>query len=116
MNKIMCGLALMLCLSTANAQERASCEDLGYIAETLDYIYSRFSETAMINEGDEVDIALGVLVDSLEHIIITENNPDLTTAVLNLAQAWDDMNAVLFREALDKVINSFILIYQRDCE
>jgi hypothetical protein len=103
-------------VSNTVAYERPSCEQLGYIAETLDYIYSSFGETQNITEGDEVDIALGVLVESLENIVITENNPALSAAVTELAQAWEEMNGALFRQALDKVINSFILIYQRDCE
>lgn len=109
-------LLLMLMGSFAHAQEQLSCDELGGVADGLDQIAVALQQTDTITEGDEVDTALGEIIDALHLVAKSEQEDDLNHHVSELDQAWEDMNFNNFTHALDNVIASLDRLYKRDCE
>ena len=98
------------------ADDRLSCDDLADVADQLDIIADAFHKTDSISEGDEVDRALGQVVDALITISRVENEPALTDAVNSLTSAYNSMNSEKFGLSLDSVITNLDRLNRRDCE
>ena len=101
---------------TAVASEKPTCEDLTQIADDLDGISAAFSDVGTIQEGDEVDVALGEIVDALYWISEAENEDQVTNAVNSLTDAYDKMDGEKFGLALDSVVANMDRLYRRDCQ
>jgi hypothetical protein len=100
----------------ALASEKPTCEDLTEIADILDEISAAYSDAGTITEGDEVDVALGEIVDALYLIAEAENERHMTDAVNSLTDAYDKMDGEKFGLALDSVIANMDRLYRRDCQ
>ncbi len=108
--------ALLALFSSATlAQELPSCEDLTDMADALDQVGAAFDQAGAIYEGDEIDVALGELVDALYIVAEVENNNAMTNAVNSLTKAYDDMDSERFRLSLDSVVANLDRLYRRDC-
>ncbi len=108
-------LCSMLAGSAVYAQSEVSCDDLTQIANGLDEVSAAFNQLQEIHEGDEVDQALGQIVDVLQMLAEHENDDALTNSVNNLVDSFNNMNAQDFEVALKQVTAGVDRLNRRDC-
>lgn len=108
-------LVSLLCFSHLALAEKWSCDELTELANDLDMIAEAFDEAGTIEEGDEIDQALGEIVDAIILIAEIENESALNRSVDSLLSAYNDMNGEMFALALDSVITNLDRLYRRDC-
>jgi len=73
------------------------------------------SELGTITEGDEVDNALGDMVEGLSMVARIEDDPYLSRSVKQLSEAWENMEGEKLMSALNKVIEDFDVILGKEC-
>ena len=105
----------LLCFSSLSMAEKWSCDELTELANDLDTIADAFDEAGTIREGDDIDQALGDIVDAIVLIADIENQSALNRSVDNLIKAYNDMDSDMFAMALDSVITNLDRLYRRDC-
>lgn len=119
MKKLLYGLALIVLMSSqvfsAFAADKFSCSDLTDIANDLDDISAGFAAAGNIEEGSELDKALGTVVDSLTLIAEVENEASLNNAVDSLITAYNNFDGEKFQLAIDSVAANLDRLYRRDC-
>jgi hypothetical protein len=108
-------LVLSLNFGFSFAEDKLPCEDLSTVSEALDSVRVNFNKIGEIKEGDEVDEALGQIIDGLLMIAESENNPSFTRAVDSMTDAYNNMEVNDFLTSLDSVIFNIDKIYDRDC-
>ncbi len=114
--RILCFVVFLSFFSfVTTAAERPTCEELTDIANDLDEISAAFAAAGTIKEGDEVDRALGEIVDALANIATVENENALTDSVNSLTDAYDKMDGEKFGLSLDSVTSNIDRLYRRDC-
>lgn len=100
---------------TAGASEKFTCDDLTELANDLDDIAVAFDEAGVIREGDDIDVALGEIVDALIMVAEIENEDTMYNAVDSLVDAYNRMDGERFGLSLDSVILNLDRLYRRDC-
>ncbi len=112
------GIILIFIFSclTATAGERLTCDELTDLANDLDGIAVAFDNVGTITEGDEIDRALGEIVDVIILVADIENEAAMNNAVDSLISAYDSFNSEKFALSLDSVILNLDRFYRRDCE
>lgn len=111
-------IALLLVLGggySLQAAELPSCDDLAELANTLEEMEIALKEVGTIAEGDEVDVALGDVVDALLVVADVENDSYLNKSVGRLSLAWEDMDGGRLMDALNDVIGDFDAIIGKEC-
>lgn len=115
MKKLLLILAPFICFN-AQGSEKFSCDDLTSLANDLDTIAVAFESAGTIHEGDEVDQALGGILDALQLVTDIEDEPRLDSAVDSLFNAYNQMDGEKFSLALDSVVINIDRLYRRDCD
>ncbi len=92
-----------------------SCRDLDDFASSLDEVAGYLEQIPTIVEGDEVDGALGEIVDGLNAISQVEPDRQLRKSVQNVEAAWEYMDRDLLMRSLYDCIDALDRIYDRDC-
>ena len=107
---------VMLCAGVSlQAAELPSCDELSELANTLEEMESALKQVGTISEGDEVDAALGDVVDTLLAVAEVENDSYLNKSVGRLSLAWQDMDGERLMSALKDVIGDFDAIIGKEC-
>ncbi len=92
-----------------------TCEDIASLSNDLKEFSKVFSKVRNIEEGGDLDQAIGDLVDALIEVAESQNEIALSNAVNNMSDAYNRMNARKFRISLKRVIRILNQIYTRDC-
>lgn len=111
--------ALFFALSlsfTVKANDKFTCEDLTDLANTLDDVAIAITEVDAIEEGDELDQALGSLLEALDLVAKVENETRLNQAVDKIFSAYNNMDRDKFDSALESVTVNLDKLYLRDCQ
>ena len=109
-------ITVFLCLAAPiKANELPSCNDLADMANTLEEMEGALKTIEKITEGDEVDKALGEVVEGLKTIALVENDAHLSESVLQLSSAWEKMDGNQLMAALKNTIDDFDVIIGKEC-
>lgn len=108
-------LCSMLAGSAMCVASEVSCDDLTQIANGLDEVSTAFNQLHEIREGDEVDQALGQIVDALTLLAEHEQDGALSEAVDYLIDSFNNMSAPDFEAALKQVTAEVDRLNRRDC-
>lgn len=95
--------------------EELSCDDLADIGNTAEEVRDALYEIGTITEGDEVDEALGDLIDQLGIIAEIEGNPVLEDQIETMGDGWERMDGESLVEGLQGAINSVDTLISNDC-
>ena len=112
--KLLAFCLLFSAFGSTNAQE-LSCDDLIDLGDTAVGVRDALIEVGTINEGDEVDSALGDLIDGLLGIAEYEGNASLEDQVNTMADGWENMDGNLLMQGLNGAINSVETLISNDC-
>jgi len=102
-------------MNAAAAPVKEECNGLAGMSSNLNTVAKAFKLIGEIKQGDELDKALGEVVDAMVLVAEAENTPRLTNAVGDLSQAYNSLNANQFQSALNQVIHYMHGLYQREC-
>ncbi len=116
MKTIKYALSCLLLSASLNSYANVSCGDLSEMATDLDQIAEALTQVDVIHEGDELDQALGQLVDALQIIADAENTDRFYRHVDRFTSAYNDMDSNRFEGTLDDIIAYMDKMYVRDCE
>lgn len=106
--------SISLNVSAASLQEE--CADLADMTDNLNSVAEAFNLIDEIKEGDEVDQALGEVVDAMILVAEAEDTPRLSSAVDDLSQAYNNLDSEQFESALGRVIDYMDRMYTRECD
>jgi phage gp29-like protein len=119
MKRIQHFLAALLVSTSLNVNAastvEADCADLSGMTADLSNISGAFNLIDEIKEGDELDQALGELVDAMVLVAEAEDSPRLNSAVDSLSQAYNNLDSDKFESALNRVISYMDRMYKREC-
>ena len=116
MKTIKYALSCLLLSTSLNSYANVSCGDLSEMATDLDQIAEALTQVEVIHEGDELDQALGQLVDALQIIADAESTDRFYRHVDRFTSAYNDMDSDRFEATLDDIIVYMDKMYVRDCE
>lgn len=114
-NYLLSALLFSVSLNVSAASLQEECADLADMTANLNTVAEAFNLIDEIKEGDEVDQALGEVVDAMMLVAEAENIPRLTNAVDDLSQAYNNLDSDQFESALGRVIMYMDRMYAREC-
>ncbi len=117
MKRIRYVLAALLFSTSINATAaiKEECSGLAGMSSNLNTVAEAFKLIGEIEQGDDLDKALGEVVDAMVLVAEAENTPRLTHAVSDLSQAYNSLNVNQFQKALNQVIHYMDGLYKREC-
>jgi len=95
--------------------EKLTCSDYEEMQHDISELIDDLDRVHNINEGDEIDKALGIVVDTMQLVLDYERDARFHRAVSKLSKGYADMNRELFEEGLDTILDSIERLYDRDC-
>ena len=98
------------------ANEDVSCDDLIDVANSSEEVRNSLTEIEIISEGDEVDSALGELIDALLDFAELEDNDVLQEHINTMDQGWEAMDGELLMNGLNGAIGSLDTLISNDCD
>ena len=114
LTKLLTFCLLLTAYTNVNAQE-LSCDDLAGLSDMTVEVRDALVELGTINEGDEVDTALGDLIDGLLDVAEYEGNATLEDQVNSMADGWENMDGNQLMQGLNGAINSLDTLLSNDC-
>ena len=115
--KLFAACLLMTGLGTSNAfAEQLSCDDLADVGDAAELVRNALIEIETISEGDEVDSALGELINDLKVIASYEGNAVLEEQIAIMDDGWEQMDGDTLMSGLEGAIDSVDTLISNDCQ
>lgn len=112
-SKFLVGAFIIFSFSSLMAE--SSCKDLKSNVRTLNELAVALSDADEIEEGSELDKALGELVEALQLLSDEEEDDSLYASVVMLTKSWESNDWTQFKIALDSATSNINRIYAKSC-
>jgi len=100
--------------SQASAQQFA-CSDYEEMHNDISELIYDLDRVHEIDEGSEIDKALGIVVDTMQLSLDYERDARFHRAVSKLEKGYAQMDREMFEQALDMIIDRVEDLYDRKC-